>query len=436
MKVETQKVGPCRVKLIVNADAGETAPDHGKILSQYVSHGRIPGFRPGKAPREVIERRYQREIDDDLRHALVSKFHRLAIEQEKLAVAAIVDVADIVFSPSTGISFVLTIDLEPSFKLPRYDRIPLKTVRDIVDDAAVDQQLDSLRQSMSRTEDTEEPVASGDMVQVDYTATSGGKPLAEVCPESGNLAAATEFWIMAAEPELVPGMSAALLGAHKGETRPFSVKFPKDHSQKEMRGVKAEYQVTVKAVRKVVPPTAEEIVARLGLESEGKLREEIRASLERQAERREIEQKQQEIGDYLLKKCDFPLPQAVLDAARQRTLNRILNELGRHPDAKDYVAKNRDAILKNATEAATNQVRLDYILKAVAVAEKITVPEAEVNEQIAAAARQQVQAGQKDMTPAKLRETLEAGDGMAILRKDLLVARVMKWLLDDAKGAA
>ena len=434
MKVEIQKAGDCRVKLFVNAGPEETRPDYEKTTGEYVKYGRIPGFRPGKAPLDVIARRYQREIDEDIRQRLIARFYRQAAESEKLNVANIVDVADVLFSPGTGISFVLTADLVPEFKLPKYQKLPVKFNTVSVDDAKVAQQLASLRASLTRYEPTDTPVAEGDMVQIDYAATSGGKPLAEVVPDSGRLAGGTDFWTHAAQPEFIPGLAGVLVGLAVNDTREHDVKFPKDFPGEAVRGVKARYTLTVKAVRRGAPPTDETLVQQIGFESLDALQARIRENLQRDAEREETQRQQQEVSDYLLKKCDFPLPQSVVAAETQRTLRHMLGEMGQHEGVSEYVEKNREAILNNASTSAANRVRLNYILGAIAAAEKIEVGEEEVGRQIASAVAYYSARGEKDLTPAKLRERLEAGEGLALLRQDLLNGKVIEWLLADAKA--
>ena len=434
MKVEIQKAGECRVKLIVNAGPEETRPDYEKITREYVKHGRIPGFRPGKAPLEVIARRYQREIDEDIRQHLIARFYREAVENEKLRVASIVDVADVLFSPGTGISCVMTVDLVPEFKLPKYQKLPVKFNTVAIDDDKVAQQIAALRANLTRYEPTDSPVAPGDMVQIDYSATSGGKPLAEAVPDCGRLAKGTDFWTQAAPPEFIPGIAEALAGLAVGGTRELDVKFPKDFPGEALRGVKARYTLVVKAVRRGAPPDDAALVKQVGFDSLDALQARIRENLQREAEREEEHRRQQEVAELLLKKCDFPLPQSVVAAETRRALRRMLGELGQQEGVGEYVEKNREAIMNNASAGAANSVRLNYILSAIAAAEKIEVSEAELDGQIATAARYYTARGEKNLTPARMRERLAEGDGLELMRQDLLNSKVVKWLLADAQA--
>ena len=287
MKVETQKAGDCRLKLIINAGPEETRPDYEKITREYVKHGRVPGFRPGKAPLDVITRRYQREMDEDVRQQLIARFYRQAVEEQKLDVANIVDVSDVLFSPGTGISFVLTVDVAPEFKLPKYQKLPLKINTVSVDEAGVDQSMATLRNSLTRYEATDTPVAEGDMVRIDYTATSGGKPLASRRRQR-RFAEGTDFWMQAAEPEFVPGINGVLVGLAVNDTRELDVKFPKDFANEALRGVKAQYTITVKAVSRGVPPTDEMLLQMTGFESLEALRERVRENRRIARSRRRI----------------------------------------------------------------------------------------------------------------------------------------------------
>jgi len=261
-----------------------------------------------------------------------------------------------------------------------------------------------------------------------------GKPLGEVYPDSGRFAAATGFWTHAAEPSFIPGLVDVLIGMKAGDNRALAVKFPKDFALESLRGVKAAYSLTVQAVRAALPPDDGELVKQVGIESMDELRRRLRENLEQEAARAEEQRQRQEISDYLLKKADFPLPQSVVAQETQRVLRQMLGEIGQRPGASEFVEKNRETLLSNASQAATTRVRLSTILGAIAAAEKIEATEAEINAELAAAASYYASRGEKDMTPAKLRERMEESGGLQQVAHEIRDGKVMKWLLDDAKA--
>ncbi|MDD5705539.1 MAG: trigger factor [Kiritimatiellae bacterium] len=433
MKVESHKAGPCRVKLIVNAGADETRPEQEKVLREYLTHGRVPGFRPGKAPREVIERHYQRGLTDDIRSALISKLHRQAIESERLKVANIVDVTDVIFSPDTGISFVLVVDVVPEFKLPKYQKITLKVNEVNVTDEQVEAQMGMLRRSVTRYEDTDGAVAAGDIAQIDYSATCDGKPMAEAVADSGRYAADTDFWAQASEPEFIPGMSKALIGLKAGDTRDVPVAFDKEFRLEALRGRKAVYRVNVKHVRRALPPEDTELAKHMGFDEIGKLRERLRETLMRGAQQKEDARQRQEVSEYLLKKCEFELPQSVVAEETQRALRMLLGDITQRGGTREFVEKNREEIIGTATTTAQQRTRLNYILAAIAAEQKIEISEADLEKEIDELAMGMRTRGEHDMTAKKLREQMVENRGIEHLRHDMLGAKTLDWLVADAK---
>ncbi len=441
MKIENQKVNDCRVKLVISAGPEETAEDYGKVTKFYAQRARIPGFRPGKAPLAVIQRSYGREMTADVKAALVSRLTQAAVEQEKLDVVARVSVDDVVFAPETGISFVETFDIKPVVKLPKYQKLPVVVNPVVVDEAAVEKQIDSIRSSMSPREDTEEPVEAGDMVQIDFEAKSGRKTLAEAVPGADRYAKGTDFWALATtDAEFVPGLSDAIIGKKKGEAFAFDTKFPKDFHMEALRGTKASYSGTVKLVRRTKPLSDEELAKNVRMESIDKVRETIRKHMEEDAQSAEDRRERDEISEYLLKKASFAVPESMVLASLDRKLEDVIRAevaAAGAQDAKAYAKEHAAEIQKKARDVAERKVRLDYILDAIAAEQKIELTADEIQKEIDSAAQYYaMQSGDKTITPAKLRQNLEESGNIVLLKIDLLSAKVLKWLTDELKAAA
>lgn len=428
MKVETQPSGACRVKMIVNAEASETRPDYEEIVGIYVKQGRLPGFRPGKAPRPVVERHYRPQIDGDVRSRLIGKFYQQARKQSGIKPVAVVDVTDVIFSPETGISFVAVVDVAPDFKLPKYKKIPLKIETPTVTDEQVTTQVDRLRNYLARFDDaSDQAAAKGDLVCLDYTATSDGKPLKEVAPDVGPLAEGTDAWMQLSDPEQIPGIVEAVVGAKGGETRELKMKFEKDFHVEALRGKKAVYSIDVKQVRRRVMPADEDVCKRLGIENMETLRANSRKELLSQAEAQEQERQRNEVIDFLLKRTDFDLPQSVVAEETNLTVRGMLRDVVRRGATREDIEKNRDAILGAATTASKDRVRLRYILSRIADEEKIEATDDEVGQRLDDLARQY------RTTPDKLRADLEERQGMEALRSDLRAEKALAKLIADAK---
>lgn len=428
MKVDTKASGPCRLKLIVKAEAAETRPDYEEIVNEYVRHGRLPGFRPGKAPRQVVEQRYRADIDADVRSRLIGKFYRQAVQEQKLAAVAVVDVTDVIFSPETGISFVALVDVAPEFKLPKYKKIPLKIETPAVTDEQVNAQVDRLRNMMSRFEDaSSQAAARGDLVCIDYTGTCDGKPLQEVVPEAAGLAGGTDFWAQVDEPEFIPGLALALAGLKPGDAKELKVKFEKDFHLEAMRGRKVEYRIQVKNVRRRILPSDEDVCQRTGFASLDELRARSRKDLLAAAERKEEGRQQQEVIDFLLKRTEFDLPESVVAEETNLTMRGMLRDIVGRGATREDIEKNRDAILGAATTASKDRVRLRYILSRIAEEEKVEVQPHEVDQRL------QQMAEQYRIPVGQLRADLEKRHGLESLAADIRNEKALAKLVAEAK---
>ena len=429
MKIDAKAGGPCRIKLIVRADAAETRADYEEIVKLYIQKGRLPGFRPGKAPRPVVETRYRSDIDADVRSRLIGKFYREAIKEAKLAAVAVVDVTDVIFSPETGISFVAVVDVAPEFKLPKYKKIPLKVETPTVTDAQVDAQIDRLRNMMSRFEDAAaQPAARGDLACIDYSSLCDGKPLQELVPDAAGLAAGTDFWAQVDEPEFIPGLALALEGLKPGDTKEIKIKFEKDFHAEALRGRKVEYRVLVKNVRHRLLPTDADVCQRAGFANLDDLRARSRKELLAGAEQREQARQQQEVVDFLLKRTEFDLPESVVTEETNLTMRGMLRDIVGRGATREDIEKNRESILGAATTASKDRVRLRYILSRIAAEEQVQVADAEVDQHL------QAMAAQHQMPIEKLRATIEERHGFEALTADIRNEKALTLLIEDAKS--
>ena len=429
MKVDTKSSGPCRVKLIVKAEATETRPDYEEIVKLYVQKGRLPGFRPGKAPRAVVETRYRADIDADVRSRLIGKFYREAIKDAKIPAVAVVDVTDVIFSPQTGISFVAVVDVAPEINLPKYKKIPLKIETPVVTDEQVKAQVDRLRNMMARFEDAAtQPAARGDLVCIDYSGVCDGKPLQEIVPDAAGLATATDFWAQVEEPEFIPGLALALEGMKPGDTKEIKVKFEKEFHQEAMRGRKVDYQVTAKNVRHRILPSDEDVCKRTGFANLDELRTRSRKDLFTAAEQREQSRQQQEVVDFLIKRTEFDLPESVVIEETNLTMRGMLRDIVGRGATREEIEKNREAILGAATTASKDRVRLRYILSRIAEEEKVQVADAEVEQRL------QEMAAQYRTPIEKLRATIEERHGYESLISDIRNEKILTQLVEDAKA--
>ena len=371
MKTETKKISGCRVQLNVALDAGEAGEIVKGVEKVYLRNARIPGFRPGKAPIEIVRRSFAVEMDRDMKERAITTKLPEAVKAENLDFVDIVEVKDVSFSPEGG-AFSAIVDLMPQFKLPTYKGLKISHNDVAVQDATVDKYVEEMRDMHSTYVDAAEGdvVADGDYVQIDYSGTVDGKPILEVAPEATMVASAKGYWVRVREGYFLAEILDALKGMKAGETKSgIKAQFDKKAAPEGLGGKKALYDVTVKTLRRRVLPDDAKLAETMKAESFDKFKADLRANREKRAAVEERARREDEAYNLLLKKVDFPLPESVVE--RQR--DAILADFAKRAGNIDAAALNeqRDRLMGEMTAEAERQVRFFYLAEAIAKEEKI-----------------------------------------------------------------
>jgi trigger factor len=429
MKVDTQAIGPCKVKVIVKAEADETRKDYEEVMKVFMQRGRVSGFRPGKVPRETIKREFHKEITEEIQGRLFRALHKQALEQRQVKMVALTDVGNMLFSPETGITFTMIVDVEPSFDLPKYKKIPVIFEDPVVTDAQIDDQVDRLRKAYAQFGEptAEHAIEAGDLVSIDFTGLADGQPVHELAEAADPISEGTGHWVQIDEGRFIPEILDALKGMKAGESTEVKFTFGGDHPIEALRGKNAVYSVAVKIVRKRLPPDDKGLLVQAKLDSIEQLREQIRSRLQESAEHAERRRREQTVVELLLKKADFDLPESQVSEEIHTTLDRMMSEAQYRGLTREDLEKNREAIIENAAANAKHQLRLRYILGRIAEQEGITVSEEEVDQKIASLAED------FRTKPEQLRAQIDKNGRLGHLRSQLRDEKTLKALLDAAK---
>src|SRR5438270_9534134 len=184
----------------------EVAKEWDVIANSFARLAKIPGYRPGKAPRSVIEKRFRKEIQDEVTKKLVSKSYHDAIEQKKLRVASLTNLEDVQFGEDKSMRFRATVVTAPEFDLPNYKNIPVQLPDTKVSEQEIDATLERLRDQTADFVDAPERAAQmEDFVVIDFEGTMEGKPISEISPNaSKNLHGGKKFWLQLAPENFLP----------------------------------------------------------------------------------------------------------------------------------------------------------------------------------------------------------------------------------------
>lgn len=434
MKVTVENAGPCRKSLKVEFSGEEIQKEYDESLAVFAQHGRVKGFRPGKAPLEMIRRMYDKQILEGLHEHLLAKGFQQALKEHKLNTVAEYDLQKSNLKAGEPFSFSLAVDVEPDFELPAYKGIEVDAKKVEISDDAVTQALDRYLENMGKYEDLAEarPVKEGDMVAVDYTATVDGKPMAEVSEKAKGLATGADFWVIANEEySFLPAFGPQLVGLKIGDAKDVSVTFDGQSPIEELRGKTAVFASTVKKIRaRTKPALNDELFKQLGAKDEADLRATFKNMLQGEADRQEMARRRNLLIESLMKNAVLDVPESEEHDESHRIVYEMVEENTRRGVPEQEIRDNIAKISESAKTAAKDRVKLRYLLKRIAHEEKIEATDAEVTALLNAhALRSGAKSAKEWLQRAKLKET-EVRKG---LRADLLTTKTIDALMGHAK---
>jgi len=426
MKVEVERQPGSVSKLQIELPPKEVEKEWDAIANSFARFAKIPGYRPGKAPRAVIDKRFRKEIQDELTKKLVSKSYHEAVEQEHLRVASLTNIEDIQFGEDKSMRFRATVVIAPEFELPDYKKIPVQLPDTKVSDAEIEEALERLREQSADFVDVPgRGLQMGDFAVLDFEGSIDSKPINEIAPQaSKNLQGGKKFWLHLAADNFLPKFCEQLVGQKPGETRLAIVEFPADFPVKELAGKKADYAVTVREVKeKVLPPIDDALAAKL---APGKTLVDLRQLLEldiEHAKEHDVERaKESQIMKYLHERIQFELPPALLQNETRRALAELVQR-NRERGVTDEMLKEKEReLIDGAAGVAAHRLKTNFILHRIVERENIEVAKEDVDLRI----RQE--AARYDISPEKMRKELQQKDVLDDVAEQILLGKTLDFL--------
>ena len=419
MKTEFVDVSETRKNLVVEIESSTVDAEIDRVARDYTKAARIPGFRPGKVPARVVKQRFRSQILHDVVHELVPRAVDDALRERGLEPLDTPDIRDVVVEEGQPLKFTATFDTVPSFDLQPYVSLQLRRPQATLQEGAVDETLQSLRERAARFEVVEaRPVDRGDTVVVDLVREAGTEPPdthQDVTIEIG----------AAANP---PGFDDEVIGTTVGETKRFGVRYPDDYEMKELAGTAVNYTVTVKGLkRRVVPDLDDEFARDLGeFDTLAALRARVEQDLTREAEQKAERDARGDLLKQLAGWVTFTVPESLIERELDRRIEdfaRRLMEQGVDPRKADI---DWAAFRQAQQEPARDSVASALVLDEVAQREGLTVSEAEIEAELS-------RFGERTgRTTAAVRAQLEKDGGISRLATGLRREKAVDFLRSRA----
>ena len=428
MNITVENLAPCKKLLRVEVDAKAVDEAFETITKDFQKQAALPGFRPGKAPRNLVLKKYEADIKAEVKRKLIGDSYRQAVDEKKIAVIGYPDIEEIQFGRGQALQFAATIETAPEFQLPEYKGLPAKREAKSVTPADVDRALEMLAKQHSKFETVARELRPGDVVVVNYTGTCDGKPITDTAPTAKGLTEQKNFWVDTAPDAFLPGFAGQLAGAKAGDRRTVTVDFPANFVTKPLAGKKGVYEVEVVEVKeKVLPAMDDELAKKYDAENLAKLREGVQRDLENELKYSQDRAVRGQIIRALLTATNFDLPETAVAHETRNVVYDLVRENTQRGVARDLIEKQKDEIYSAAAQNAKERVKLSFLIQRIAEKEGIQVSQDEVLKRV------QSLAMAYQIPLEKFLKDLQKRNGVVELYDQIAHEKVLAFLEQNAK---
>lgn len=431
MNITVESQPNCRAVLHVEIPSADVKRERESVTTNYARFAKLPGFRPGKAPKAVVAKKFQSEIKGELENALVRSAYQEANKRGEIEILSVQDVKDQKFRDDESFTFVLEVSTAPKFELPEYKGIPVKIPRIEVTDADVDHELTHIRERFQTFSDLDRPAAIGDYVVLQATGSVDGKPVEEAHPDAPAFLRKIDgnWFQLDSEEKFLPGFFAALVGIKAGESRDIAIELPEEIPFEALKKQTVTFHAKAVEVKEAQLPELDDAFAakvREGWNLET-LRSEVRASIQQRREQANDEARTQQVISHLADKLEFELPQEVVNREAQRRTNDIAMNALRQGMGEQAIMEAQPQIVSAATQQARQNVKVSFILEEIARKESLRVSEEQLRRALANIAMRQNVSPKKLMADAKKNNLVER------LQGDILMDNAVQFLKQHAQ---
>ena len=432
MNVEIKEAGDARKIVNVSFDSDEMSKMGKEVCRELSKLANIPGFRKGKAPEQVIRKKYASEIIQELSRKVSNAAYDAVLENKDIKVFSILKVEPGEISTDAPATIEVTVDIESDFDLPKYEEYELTTHPTEIKDEDVDKEIDSLRDQRASFEEVERKVAKGDYVKCSYEGMLDDSPVADLLPDKPMYGKQSNTWEEAGQAKGlgIDAIAQAVIGMKKDDKKDVEADFPKDFEVAPLAGKKVMYSLEIHEVREKKAPDAEDenFLKSLKAESLDDLKKKVKDDLLSRKERENIDGKRSQVTQKILEMPDFPLPQqAVEDESKaifQSNAQRAMQQGAKQED----IEEKRDELWKEAQVQAQARVKITITLGRIAELEKVEVS----NEDLAQAASREAMMMRTD-PQAYVQELAKDQARINRLRQDVLHDKTLELVASKAK---
>lgn len=423
MKVSTEKIPDAQILMTIEVEAERLDEARKKAVKKLTPKARVPGFRPGKAPANMVRQYFGEErVLDEALDALVPVVYREAVEADE----NIDPIARprLVVETTEPLVVKATIPVAPTVTLGDYAAVRVEVGEISVEESRVDDTMMVLRRRAATLEPIERELAWTDVCRINVDATVEGEPFIKQHD--------IEIQLSEERDVLFPGFEEALLGHKKGETIEFALAVPEDVQSEKFSGKDAQFNVAITETKQEVLPEVDEVFLKAvgeGYESEQALRDRIREDIGKAEEQQRLNGWHDEILTKLVEGATIEFPPVMLESETDRLIHDQASQVGAQHDMERYLAaigKTVEQLHEELHPVADARLRRSLVLGEVADAEHIDVPDAEITAEI------DRMVGSAGAQGEQLRQLFDSEGGRGTIRRSLMTRKTLARLVEIA----
>jgi trigger factor len=425
-QVEIRDVGPCKKHIKVTVERKDIDDRFGEKFSELVADAAVSGFRPGKAPRRIIERRFQREVGDQVKtEVLLASLQQLAEDHDIAPLSAPdIDPANIELPNQGPLVYEFEVEVRPQFDLPNYKSLKLRRPIHTFTDEEVEQEERRLLAPYGQVvPKTEGDVQVGDLLVVDAVIRDGAREIGKL-----NEATLRVNKQLAFKDGIADNFAEQIKGVKPGDTREVDIRLSSAAADPTLRGKTVKAMLTVKDIKTVVlPELTHEFLHNFGVHKPEQLRELLGVVLQRRLEYQQRQSARRQVLEHINAASSWELPPDLLRRQAHKAMARKIMEMRADGISDEEIQGRRRLLEQDILQSTALALKEHFVLQKVAEVEKIDVNDDDLNEEIERIAEQDGE------SPRRVRARLEREDLLDALAAEMIERKALDLILNSAE---
>ena len=419
------EVGPCKKHVTVTVPRTDIDHFYSESVSELGGQATVPGFRVGHVPKKLIEKRFRQELTDQVKQRVLMESLELIAEDNDLDPInePTIDVESLEIPEEGEFQFEFEVEVRPDFELPEYKGLKLERPVREIGEQDVDEYLNRFLNQYGEMEEREGAAESEDYLEVSIKFEHDGKPLSEV-----NELVVPLRPVLRLQDAEIKDFGELMAGTKSGDSRETELEVSEEADQIEMRGEKVKATFTVKSVKFIkVPEINEELLERIGAESEEELREEVKNILERQVTYEQRQTTRSQVLDKITESADWDLPESLVTKQVENALRREILEMQQAGFSRQDIQARENELRQQAISSTRKALKEHFVLDKIATTENLEVQPQEIDMEIYYMAMQQGE------SPRRVRARMVKSGMIENLEAQLRERKAVDVILDKAE---